>query len=308
MRSIQFKVGLFFLLIGLAMAGLLAYLAYAKGFFEHQRAVVVTASDAEDIEVGMPLVYSGIAIGKVHDLSLTPQGQIRVRILVPTEHAKWLRSDSTFWLDRPLLGKAKIRVFTKLLAGPPLPPDAVRPLNGVDEQKDSAQLVSKVGIVLDNVIRLTKADGNLERTFAHMESLSARLAGSGGMLEGVLGSREKAERVLALVDQTHVLLRQFGEVAKRVDALAQSADQKLFARDKVADQLSAVLADTTKLLTRADDNLKKVDAILADVKSTSGDLPRLRDEVESTLNKTETLIDEVNDLWPIAKPKDLRLP
>lgn len=308
MRTIQFKVGVFFVAMALAFAGFVVYLLYAKNFFENEQTLFLTASDAEDIEVGMPLVFSGISIGTVRRVDLTAQGSIQVKVVIPSRQTKWLHQDSIFWLDRPLLGSAKIRAVSPFPTSPLLAPNASRPLYGVEEKKDTTQLVTKVQSVLENVENLTKEDGKLGQILAHLETVSQRMAGDYGVLGGVMGSEEKAAGVIRILDDVRALVRRHDELAKRLNALTRTADQKLFADGKVSDQLAGALADTRKTLQQAEDSLKKLDAILSDVKNTSGDLPRLRDEVENTLHKTQTLINELNETWPFAKPKELVLP
>lgn len=308
MRTIQFKVGVFVVAMALLFAGFLVYLLYAKDFFESEQNLYLTASDAEDIEVGMPLVYSGINIGTVRRVGLTEKGKIQVKVAIPTTQSKWLHHDSIFWLDRPMLGTAKIRAVSPFATSPPLPPDASRPLYGVEEKKDTTQLLDKVDSVLENVENLTKKDGKLAAILTHLATISARMAGDHGVLGGVMGSPEKAERVIALLEDVRALVRRHDELAKRLNRLTRTADQKLFAEGQVSDQLAGALADTRKTLQQTGDSLKKLDAILSDVKDSSSDLPRLRDEVESTLHKTQTLINELNETWPFAKPKELVLP
>lgn len=308
MRTIQFKVGVFFVAMALVFTGFLVYLLYAKNYFENEQTLFLTASDAEDIDIGMPLVFSGINIGTVRKIDLTEKGSIQIKLAIPAKQTKWLHQDSIFWLDRPMLGTAKIRAVSPFPTSPLLPPNASRPLYGVEEKKDTTQLITKVQAVLENVENLTKHDGKLDRILSHLETVSQRMAGEDGVLGGIMGSPEKTERVVKIVDEVRALVRRHDELAKRLNTLTRSADQKLFAEGKVSDQLAGALADTRKTLQQAEDSLKKLDAILSDVKTTSSDLPRLRDEVENTLHKTQTLINELNETWPFAKPKELVLP
>ena len=62
-------------------------------------------------------------------------------------------------------------------------------------------------------------------------------------------------------------------------------------------------------------SLKRADRILADAEATSGnakaataDLGALRAEVDASVRKISSLIDEINRKWPFERKTEIRLP
>ena len=108
--SREYKVGVF--VIGTAVIILLAllFLAVQKGFFQTSHTYTLSCRTGDGLAVGMPVVFSGFDIGRVHTLELDDKGAVLIKIRVPDKHAKWIRQDSFFVLYRPLIGAARIVV------------------------------------------------------------------------------------------------------------------------------------------------------------------------------------------------------
>ena len=77
----------------------------------------------------------------------------------------------------------------------------------------------------------------------------------------------------------------------------------------------ATIAQLNTLLGEARGSLKWVDAVLveaqavgANARVATADLGILRAEVESSLIKVESLVNEVNRKWPFARETEVKLP
>jgi phospholipid/cholesterol/gamma-HCH transport system substrate-binding protein len=81
-----------------------------RGFFESTYRLQLAAASADGVAPGVPLVFSGIEIGSVDSLGLNDSGGIVIRVELLERNAKWLKQNSTFTLDKPFVGGAKIRV------------------------------------------------------------------------------------------------------------------------------------------------------------------------------------------------------
>src|SRR6266850_993608 len=63
-KNLQFRVGL---LVGLAVvlgAGFVIYALYARGVFEDTQRITLIAENAEGVDIGMDLSFSGFPIGR----------------------------------------------------------------------------------------------------------------------------------------------------------------------------------------------------------------------------------------------------
>ena len=308
MNKLHFKVGLF-AAASLLLAGMfVVYLLHARGFFEKTFHLQLAAASADGVAPGVPVVFSGIEIGRVTTLGLNENGGIIIHAEFLGRNAKWLKENSTFTLDKPIVGGAKIRVDSPDLKAPALPDNATMLLLTSDISKEIPALVDRVKAILDNVEHLTRKDGELNATLANAKTVTGRMTGEYGMLEGLLGSPEKARALTDSLDKTRALIT-------KLDGLAAKADQWLFAEKGVAAQTHESLAQIRLLLNDAQSSLKKADVMMtnaveisANVKDGTQDLAQLRAEIDDAVRKASDLVNQINRKWPFAREPEVKLP
>lgn len=315
MNRLHFKVGLFAAASLLLGAAFLAYLLHARGFFEHTYRLHLAASSADGVAPGVALVFSGIEIGSVASLGLNDNGGIVIRVELLERNAKWLKQNSTFTLDKPLVGGAKIRVDSPNLNAPRLPDNSTMLLLTADISKEIPVLVERVKAILANVEHLTRKDGEINASLANVKTMTGRMTGDYGMLEGLLGSPEKARSVTDSLDKTRALITRLDGLALKMDGMASKADQWLFAQNGVAENTRESLAQIRLMLNDAQSSLKKADALMtnavgisADVKAGTQDIARLRAEIDDAVRKANGLVNEINKKWPFARDPEVKLP
>ncbi|MHB1403226.1 MAG: MlaD family protein [Thiobacillus sp.] len=315
MNKLHFKVGLFAAASLLLAGAFLVYLLHARGFFEGTFHLQLAAASADGVAPGVPIVFSGIEIGRVTTLGLNEEGGIIIRAEFMERNAKWLRESSTFTLDKPIVGGAKIRVESPDLDAPALPDDATVLLLTSDISKELPALVERVKAVLDNVEYLTRKDGEINATLANVKTVTGRMTGEYGMLESILGSPEKARAVTDSLDKTRALIGKLDGLVVKVDGMAGKTDQWLFAPDGMAEQTRESLAQVRLMLNDAQSSLKKADALMtnaveisADVKEGTQDIATLRAEIDDAVSKANALVNKINKMWPFARDPEVKLP
>lgn len=321
-KNLELKVGLLLAATFLLVVGFLIYVLYARGVFQPTQELILVAEDAEGVTIGMPLTFSGFPIGQVKRLDLTDDGKVRIHVAVPVKDARWLRTSSQFTLERSLLGAAKIRAFSTMLSDPPLPDGAERQLITGDAAQDIPVIMARVKGILSNVEAMTAQDSSINRTLAHFDTLTDRMTGDYGVLEGVLGGPDKARKVVDALDRANSLLASLNGVSLRVDQTLAKADQRIFGQGGVMDQADRSLTQINAILTEVRDRLEQAEAILmaaegaatnvnaitADIKGATTDLVILRTEVDDSITKVNHLIDEINRKWPFRRDVELKLP
>lgn len=297
----HFKVGL--LAAGsLLLAGLfLIYLLHARGFFEGTYHLQLAAASADGVAPGVPVVFSGIEIGSVTSLGLNDGGGIIIHASFRERNARWLKENSIFTLDKPIVGGAKIRVESPDLNAPDLPDNSTMLLVSSDITKELPVLVERVKAILANVEHLTRKDGEVEATLANVETVTRRMTGEYGMLEGLLGSAEKARAVTDALDGTRDLIA-------RLDGITAKTDRWLYAQEGVADQVRQMLTDAQASLAKADALMANAVDISADVKEGTQDIAALRAEIDDAVRKANDLVSEINRKWPFAREPEVKLP
>lgn len=298
---VESKAVLLLVLITTLILGFLLYVMYARGVFESTQQLVLVADDSEGVIVGMDLTFSGFPIGRVRRIELGPDGKARIVINVPRKDAHWLRTSSVFTLERGMVGETRIRAFSGILTDPPLPENSERVVLSGDASAELPRIVASTRELLENLGNMTGPDSNINTSLAHLRTMTEKLSGRYGMLTGVLGSEDKARKIMDALDHTNTLL--------------SKADQRLFGTNGVMDGTQAAVTQLTAVLTDARASLQKVDAVLleaqavgANARVASTDLGTLRAEVELSLRKVSQLVDEVNRKWPFARDTELKLP
>lgn len=301
MNKMHFKVGLF-AAASLFLAGVfLVYLLHARGFFEDTFHLQLAAASADGVAPGVPVVFSGIEIGSVTSLGLNDNGGIVIHAEFLERNARWLKENSTFTLDKPIVGGAKIRVESPDLDAPALPDNSTMLLLSSDISKEIPVLVERVKAILANVEHLTRKDGEIHATLANVQTMTGRMTGEYGMLEGLLGSPEKARAVTDALDKTRDLIA-------RLDGMTAKTDQWLYAEDGVAAQVRQMLADAQASLKKADALMANAVEISADVKEGTQDIAALRAEIDDAVRKANALVNEINKKWPFARDPEVKLP
>jgi phospholipid/cholesterol/gamma-HCH transport system substrate-binding protein len=315
MNRLHFKVGLFAAIALLLGAAFLAYLLHARGFFDKTFHLQLAAASADGVAAGVPVVFSGIEIGRVTRLGLNDSGGIVIHAEFLERNARWLKENSSFTLDKPIVGGARIRVDSPDLNAPALPDHSTMLLLSSDISKEIPALVERVKAILANVEHLTRQDGELHGTLANVQTVTGRMTGEYGVLEGVLGSPEKARAVTDSLDKTRALITKLDGLALKMDGMAAKTDQWLFAENGVAEHTRESLVQVRRMLDDAQASLKKADALMANavdisanVKDGTRDLAKLRAEIDDAVRKANALVNEINKKWPFARDPEVKLP
>ena len=314
-RGLGVKVGMLLAITILIAGGFVLYVLFARGVFEQTQRVILIADNAEGVRVGMDLTFAGFPIGTVRSIRLREDGKVRISVRVPVDDAKWLRQSSVFVLDVPLVGSAKLRAFTSNLKAAPLEHRAERPVLRGDANAEIPRMIATLRSVLENVDQITDSGSSLQESLKNARAVTERMAGKQGILGAALGGEDNAKKVIASIDRANTLLASLGSVSLKLDTVLSKTDQRVFGQGGVVDETQKAVTQANAILGDVRESLKKVDGILADVqivgtnaKAATTDLAALRAEVEASLRKVTSLIEEINRKWPFERDTKIKLP
>ncbi len=307
-RRLELKALLLLVFMLALVLGSAVYVLYARGAFESTQKLVLVSDDSEGVVVGMDMTFSGFAIGRVGSIELAPDGKARILVDVPLKQAHWLRQSSVFTLVRGLVGNTNIRAYSGILTDPLLPDGAVREVLRGDASADIPRLMSAARELVESVQTLVSNEGALGGSLANVQQLTEKLKGPTGALGVLLGNDVEAKKLLLTLERTNTLLA-------RLDGLTLRADTQVFGPGGVMPETRTTIVQLNGLLGEARGSLKRVDAVLveaqavgANARVATADLGTLRAEVESSLIKVESLVNEVNRKWPFARETEVKLP
>jgi phospholipid/cholesterol/gamma-HCH transport system substrate-binding protein len=281
-RNIQFKVGLFIIITSVMILSFVGYVAYKKGFFAKQHTYTLSSKSGENLTEGMPVVFSGFKIGQVDSLELNSDGLVMIKIKVPDQHIKWIRADSIFILEKPLIGSARIYIATANLNSPPLPATVIPQIVEVNDINNAIKnikpILEKIGSIADSI-----------------ETLIANLADPEGDLTKILRN-------------TRNVTVQADGILKKVDAMAVKTDEQLYGSQGVLAHVQTILKDLIVKLKKIDPVLDNVHKISADTADTTRDLKILRQDIDSMVADINNVVNDIDKLIPLRKETQLKLP
>ncbi|HET6460105.1 MAG TPA: MlaD family protein [Syntrophales bacterium] len=303
LKRVEFKVGLFVVLTSLLIITSITYLAYSKGFFTKDYIYTLSSKTGEDLTEGTPVVFSGFKIGKVEALELNDEGILLIRIRIPEQHVKWIRSDSKFSLYKPLIGSARLIVTTENLNSPPLPLKTVPEIVIVNDINDTIKRIQPTLDKIDKVVEhveiitanLADPQGDVNKILRNSEKLTKNLAEKDTLLEMAVGSKESVKSV--------------NESLKKVRDILVKADDQMYGQDGVLPLVRTILKDVIVKLKTMNAAVDNVVRISADTAESTKDLKVLRAEIDTTVNSISNLVKEIDRKIPFKKqPEVINLP
>ena len=306
--NLEFKARLLILFMMVLVGSSVLFVMFARGAFDETQKLVLMADDSEGVVIGMDLTFSGFPIGRVQRIELAETGKVRILVDITKKDAHWLRTSSVFTLVRGVVGSPNIRAYTGLLDDPALPDGAVRMVLQGDLSAELPKVISATRELIENLNTLTGSSGSVGTTLGHLQTLTARLNGPGGVMAVLLGNEKDAKKIITTLDRTNLLLA-------KLDGMAAKTDTQVFGDKGVLPETRATIVQLNKLLGEARESLRKVDTVLQDAQAISAnargataDLGVLRADVDASLRKMDGLVNEINRKWPFARDSTIQLP
>ena len=311
-KTIQYKVGLFIVttIVLVILAGL--FIAYKKDLFADLAQYRLQSESGEGLTQGMPVLFSGFEIGKVKDLELSEKGQVVITIAVPRKHVRWIREESTFTLEKPLVGTPRIVVKTENPQGKELPYNKIVEIKTIDDIneviKKAQPLVERIQSVADNVDRMTNADSELNKIIADTRKITKMLSDKKSLLEMATGDKKGQETLMKALEDVAAITETVDSTVKRIDGMVAKADEQVLGDKGSIATINNILLDIEGKFKRLDTLVDNAVTMSADLQGTTQDISLVRKEVEETISSMNKLIQDVRNSLPFEQKKEIKLP
>jgi len=315
-ERVELKVGLFLLISLLLIGSAVVYVAYRKGVFTKEYIFTLSSKSGEDLTEGMPVVFSGFKIGVVSQLELTEDGSVFIKIKIPEKHIRWIRSDSTFIVNKPIIGQARIVVVTENLQSPLLSPEQIPEVTNVSDIKETITkvqpLLDKVTKIASHVEKLTAGisdpEGNVQKSLAHIERFTANFSQKKTLLEMAVSDREAIEAVQGALKQTKDLTEGLENLLAKIDKTVEKTDAVLVGEEGIMPTVLSSLRDILSKLKKLDTTIDNINKISTEASRASEDLKVLRAELDDAVEAIGELAREIEKKIPFKEKPEIKLP
>lgn len=295
-RSRRYQITALLVLAVVLGALLIGGIAYQHGSLSRRAEVYFIADDVTGLAPGTTVRMSGFRIGKVADLQLQDDLNVKVVLIIETEPFHHLRSDARAVLVREQLKPPAIDLragsaATRLPAGDPRVGFSRRgTLTEVAED-----LRTRLAPILEDVKQLTgvarERRGDIDAVLRNANEVSRELAGAAREMRALTAElRQRAGRLGA---QSEATMAEVNRSVVRTGGLIGQAEKSL----------EAINAKLPGMLLKAETTLGNLDAVLRDGRTISAaaasSVPAMLDNVSPMIDDSREMMQGVRQSWPM---------
>lgn len=308
-RRIVLSVGIFIIVSSILILISLFYVIEKKGGFETQVHYKLIAKNAEEVEVGMPILFSGFEIGQVDELSLYENGEVLILIKIAESNTKWIRSDAVFLLEKPLIGKSKI-TLTSSMESPPLNEKTILRMHIKDGINEVISNIQPVVVELQNIVRnvdiisasLADHNASFQMSLNHLENFTNKLASSPDLLHTFTGNTQSAKQFHASISTLNAALEDMRSLVQNTDAGISEIRSDIIKPANVnMQELELILKDIRQ-------KLKEIDETVKVVGQSDQDILYFKDEMRVWLDEVTELSTRINTMIGDKPQENIKLP
>lgn len=304
-------VGLFVLLAVALVIAMLAFNQQTQRLFAKKFILHAYVRNAQGISTDTPVVVSGLDVGNVAAVDITPDNRIALTLKVLEKYHRLIRSDSHAALSKlSVLGNAAIEIS----AGSPDKPEIANGATlGLEEPLSVDQIMAQVAPVLEEVKATIARLGavsqqidprevgqivrNLAAVSTNLKTISAQVASGQGAAGKLLFDKAAGENTAAAVRALAATLEQTQARLREIQPLAKNASA-------ASGELPALLDQTRKLVTQLNTTIGSVNDQLQA-------LPDMVMRTRRILDQTDQTLQAIQNTWPISssvpKPANRKL-
>ncbi len=295
-------VGIFVAIFFFAIFGATYLLLDAKGFFQKRYSYYFISDSASSFTIGMPVKFSGFAIGSIDKIELLDDGHVKTIFSITQKNRKWINKYTYLLLKKPLLGSPHIEVLASSGNGF-LKPGSKLPIIITDDIND---LVTKFEPVVDKLLNIIKnietitnslvsTDSPLNKTLANLETFSSKLANDDSLMTTITGDKTSAKKITSALENIDKIL-------KDVSATTTTLHDDLIKPTSITiKELHAILVDVhTKL--------KMLQPLVKSLGESDKSVTQLQQSIQSTIDKTDQLMGKIDSILVDTDKKEVELP
>ncbi len=301
-ENMKLAVGIFVIVLVFSLSAFTVFLLDAKGVFEKQYRYYFVTESAASFSIGMPLKFSGFAIGHIDDIELKDNGAVLIHFAVTSENRKWINPYTYLMLKKPLIGSAHIEVYATSEKNY-LDVESRLPIVITDDIND---LVTKFEPVIDRLLNiienietmtntLSRQDSSFNKTIENLETFSEKLAKNDALLTTVTGDDKATKNMINSVNELNEILQNINGATKDL-------------KKDIIEPTSVSIKEFYLILHDLNQKLKTLDPLVENLGESGADIKVIRQGIKHTIEKTDALMEKVDALLQDQSKTKVELP
>jgi phospholipid/cholesterol/gamma-HCH transport system substrate-binding protein len=320
-RHVDRYVG-FFVILALSLATVILVLtARGQNWFADRSAYRVVFQKAGGVKPGTPVTISGMEIGRVKTLRLTPQAQVELTLEVLQRHREFIRKDSRATIASELLGGKSVEILVGTPGQPLLPEGDTLPsvepkeltdlLKGIDVKAPLQKLDAALENVKAITAKLNDPRGELFTLLRNVEFLTAQLKNGQGNVGAILQDQKMHGEITATLASVHRAAANAEEATRNAAQLSRQLPPILEDVQRVTAEFPALMQDVKKAAADAPvitGNAKAITqdvktvaqdakAVMGSVKKAAPEIPDFVSTTHETVGDADKLIQQLQNNW-----------
>ncbi len=307
-------VGVFVLSAVLIIAGIIALQLHDSHLLDDRIEYHAYLANAQGVSTETLISVSGIEVGRVDSIDITPDNRIHVRFFVYDRFQRLLRSDSTGALNKlSLIGNAVIMIkagssnLPILEAGATIPieeplttDDLIAKLKPVITTLNNT--VEKIGAIIDTIepeqIRTVALDVTV--MMDNLRDISARVAKGQGLAGKILVDERMEQEVAGMVSDIDPIIQNLNAISQQTLTTLENVDRIVRSTEEKIQSVAAIIEPTSELIDQSNAIAEQVHAITRQVNNEVQQLPEMVDKMQSLLDTTNRTLENAQQVWPLS--------
>ena len=308
-NKMKLAVGIFIITLFITISTFLYFILENKGTFNKRYNYHFTTDSASSFSVGMPLKFSGFAIGVIDDISLNDDGTVYMTFSVDETNRRWMTNGTVLMIIKPLIGSAHIEVYSAtdnelLEAGSELQMLQSDDINDMISKLEPT--VDKVISIINNIdsisFDIARDDSNLKQTMQNIKNFTAKLSNSDSVLSSITGDKESTKNLITTLNKTTEIMKELHTISKIISKTTLSLDEEIM------NPVSSAIKELDAIMKDVKEKLNKLDNTVKAVGSYDKDLVELKQQISVSVQKSNQIMDKVDSLMQDEEQKEVILP
>lgn len=274
-------IGLFTLLVVASAFGFVYWFSGGDRGQARQAVRIVFSGSVSGLSKGSGVLFNGIRVGEVTEISLLPEDPRRVVSVVEVDRNSPVRTDTRARLEyQGLTGVAQIAFIGGEPGSPPLSAGPGQPLPTIFADRSDFQdlvetartIARRADDVLEKVSRVVSDnEGSINRTVQNVERFSRALGDNAAGIDRFLEQvGQAAERIGPLAEKLETLATNIDDVVRAVDRerlarIVENVDGFTQSLGESRQVIADALKDAGALVKSLNESAPRLDAALAEI-------------------------------------------